>query len=112
MAHQDENEELENNTFFKGVSCIPSLNFWRTLNTFVDAALKLRCPDIYKLAAEQQMVICVPCQMSLVGLALNRTNFEMHVIKPSPFFAGVYETIDGKLLDFEVNCCISPCVCA
>jgi hypothetical protein len=48
------------------------------------------------------MVICVPSQMSTVGLALNRTNFETHIIKPSPFFAGVYETVNGKSLDFEV----------
>ena len=49
--------------------------------------------------------------MSLLGLPLNRTNFEMHIIKPSPFFAGVFETIDGKLLDFEASLlCIFACL--
>ena len=76
------------------------------------AALKLRCPDLYKLAAEQQMVICVPSQISTAGLPLNRTNFESHIIKPSPFFAGVYETVNGKSLDFEVIVnCISRANC-
>ncbi len=49
------------------------------------------------------MVICVPCQLSTFGLPLNRTNFEQHIIQPSPFFAGVYETANGKTLDFEVK---------
>ncbi len=108
MARQDETEELEQNIFFKckvylafRVCCCL---FDTVFSVCVQIALKLRCPDLYKLAAEQQQVICVPCQLSTQGLPLNRTNFEQHIIQPSPFFAGVYETVNGKTLDFEVSC--------
>jgi hypothetical protein len=107
MARQDETEELEQNIFFKCKRLLGIHSLLPLILTFFFVfliALKLRCPDLYKLAAEQQKVICVPCQLSTVGLPLNRTNFEQHIIQPSPFFAGVYETVNGKTLDFEVSC--------
>jgi hypothetical protein len=107
MARQDETEELEQNIFFKCkglLGILLGIVFDIDILPLCDSALKLRCPDLYKLAAEQQMVICVPCQLSTLGLPLNRTNFEQHIIKPSQFFAGVYETVNGKALDFEVRC--------
>eukprot|EP00288_Rhodomonas_lens_P013241 CAMPEP_0177702076 /NCGR_PEP_ID=MMETSP0484_2-20121128/6949_1 /TAXON_ID=354590 /ORGANISM="Rhodomonas lens, Strain RHODO" /LENGTH=444 /DNA_ID=CAMNT_0019213347 /DNA_START=48 /DNA_END=1378 /DNA_ORIENTATION=+ len=76
-----EEEDLEHNEFLK--------------------ALKTRCPDVYKKAATEQLVICVPSTGTLHGLALNRSTFEAHVIKASPFFAGIFETLCGKTLDFE-----------
>eukprot|EP00960_Hanusia_phi_P045053 757002-Hanusia_phi.AAC.1 len=63
--------------------------------------LKLKAPDMYKRAADEQLLVCIPCAASSQGLPLNRTTLETHLLKPSPFFAGVYETMNGKTVEVE-----------
>ena len=65
-------------------------------------ALRMRAPDLYKLAAEKQLVIVCPRAAATSHLSLNRTCFETHILSPSPFFAGVYECLNSsKTVDLD-----------
>uniref|UniRef100_A0A7S4UDD0 VPS9 domain-containing protein n=1 Tax=Guillardia theta TaxID=55529 RepID=A0A7S4UDD0_GUITH len=67
----------------------------------VMVTLKLKAPDLYRRAADEQLLVCIPCAASSQGLPLNRTTLETHLLKPSPFFAGLYESMNGKTVEVE-----------
>ena len=72
----EENEDLDQNPFL--------------------VAMRSRAPDLYKLAADQQLVICCPRKAATGALPLNRTCFETHILRESPFFAGVFECLNSE----------------
>ena len=72
----EENEDLDQNPFL--------------------VAMRSRAPDLYKLAADQQLVICCPRKAATGALSLNRTCFETHILRESPFFAGVFECLNSE----------------
>ena len=65
-------------------------------------ALRMRAPDLYTLAAKNQLVICCPRRAATGALSLNRTCFETHILQASPFFAGVFECLNSeKTVDLD-----------
>ena len=64
-------------------------------------ALRMRAPDLYKRAADEALLICCPATVDQ-RLSLNRTCFETHILRASPFFAGVYECLNSdKTVELE-----------
>ena len=78
----DEDEDLDDNPFL--------------------SALRMRAPDLYERAANETLVICCPRRAATGALSLNRTCFETHILRASPFFAGVYECLNSdKTVELE-----------
>jgi len=78
----DEDEDLDQNPFL--------------------VALRMRAPDLYKLSADKQFVICCPRRAATGALSLNRTCFETHILQASPFFAGVFMCLNSeKTVDLD-----------
>lgn len=73
----------------------------RTYSALSTPALQGKCPELWDLAAEEQLVVCVPAEASAEGMAMNRSAFETHILRASPFFAGIYETLNGKTVELE-----------
>ena len=64
-------------------------------------ALRMRAPDLYQRAADEALLICCPKTVD-ERLSLNRTCFETHILRASPFFAGVYECLNSdKTVELE-----------
>jgi hypothetical protein len=62
----------------------------------------MQAPDLYERAANETILICCPRRAATGALSLNRTCFETHILRASPFFAGVYECLNSdKTIELE-----------
>ena len=66
-------------------------------------SLKHSFRELYQEAAAERWLICVPHSESLTGecLPITESFARMHILSPSPYFAGEFESPDGHMCEVE-----------
>lgn len=67
------------------------------------SALRKRHPSLYAEAEQNCYLICVPQAPSIVGMDLTQQFIEMHIMRPSPYFQGMYYSFNDSDKEIEIE---------